>query len=381
MAEKRDYYEVLGVSKTASADEIKKAYRKLAVQYHPDKNPGNKQSEDKFKEATEAYEILSDDKKRSQYDKFGHQGVHSDFADAYNRSGGFNGADFSSMFGNGGFGDLDDIFSSFFGFSSGGGRTSGRAKRKGADIRYDIYLSLEDAVYGKKTEIKIEKQDICDVCHGSGAEPGSKSTTCPTCGGSGQVRRMQGFFSITSTCTQCNGKGTIVANPCKECHGKGTTTKAKKISINIPQGIDDNTQLRISGEGEAVSGGVSGDLYLFVHVEPHKYFVRDGLDLIVEVGVSIVQATLGGEIFIETLDKKKVKLKVPAGTNSGKVFRLRGYGVPHINRGVKGDLLVIITVDTPKTLTNEEKRLFLELKKTMGDNDTPVPRKPNRANW
>lgn len=382
MAEKRDYYEVLGVAKTASADEIKKAYRKLAVQYHPDKNPGNKEAEEKFKEATEAYEILSDEKKRSQYDKFGHQGVHSDFADAYSRGGGFNGADFSSMFGggSGGFGDLDDIFSSFFGFSSGGGRSS-RSRRKGADIRYDIYLSLEDAVYGKKTEIKLEKTDICEVCNGSGAEPGSKTTTCPTCAGSGQVRRMQGFFSITSTCPKCNGKGTIVANPCKACKGSGTAAKTKKLSVNIPEGVDDNTQIRVSGEGEAVSGGVAGDLYLFVHVEPHKYFVRDGLDLIVEVGISIVQATLGSEIYIETLDKKKVKIKIPAGTESGKIFRLRGYGVPHINRGAKGDLLVLVTVDTPKSLTSEEKKLFSELKKMMRDTDTPIPRKPNRANW
>lgn len=376
MAEKRDYYEILGVSKTASADEIKKAYRKLAVQYHPDKNPDNKEAEEKFKEATEAYEILSDEKKRSQYDRFGHQGVHSDFADAYSRGG----ADFSSMFGGGGFGDLDDIFSSFFGFSSGGGKSS-RARRKGSDIRHDIYLSLEDAVYGKKTEIKLEKPDICEVCHGSGAELGSKTTTCPTCSGTGQIRRMQGFFSITSTCPKCNGKGTVVTNPCKNCHGSGTVNKTKKLSVSIPEGVDDNTQIRVSGEGEAVSGGVSGDLYLFVHVEPHKYFVRDGLDLIEEVGISIVQATLGADIYIETLDKKKVKIKIPAGTESGKIFRLRGYGVPRINRGTKGDLLVLVTIDTPKSLTNEEKKLFMELKKTMSDTDTPTPRKPNRVNW
>lgn len=376
MADKRDYYEVLGVEKSASNDEIKKAYRKLAMQYHPDRNPGNKEAEDKFKEATEAYEILSDEKKRAQYDQFGFQGVHSDFADAYGR-GGF---DFSSMFGGaGGFGDLDDIFSSFFGGGFSG--RGSRSQRRGNDIRHDVTLSLEDAVFGKKMEIKLDKNDTCDVCHGSGAEPGTKTQTCPTCGGSGEIRMAQGFFSVRRTCNKCGGSGSIVTTPCKNCRGTGTVKKTKTISVNIPKGIDDNTQLRVSGEGEAIGGGVAGDLYLYVHVNPHSHFVRDGIDLVTEVGINIVQAALGADIYIQTLDKKKVKIKIPAGTNSGQVFKLKGSGATHINRAGRGDLYVIVNIDVSSKLSSEEKRLFNELKKAMPNNDEPVLRKPNKTNW
>ncbi len=377
MAEKRDYYEVLGVAKTATSDEIKKAYRKLAMQYHPDRNPGNKEAEDKFKEATEAYEILSDEKKRSQYDQFGFQGVHSDFADAYGR-GGF---DFSSMFGggSGGFGDLDDIFSSFFGGGFSG--RGSRSQRRGNDIRHDVTLSLEDAVFGKKMEIKLDKNDTCDICHGTGAEPGTKTQTCPTCGGSGEVRMAQGFFSVRRTCSRCNGSGSIVTTPCKNCRGTGTVKKTKTISVNIPKGIDDNTQLRVSGEGEAIGGGVAGDLYLYIHVSPHPYFVRDGIDLITEVGINIAQAALGAEIYIQTLDNKKLKIKIPAGTNSGQVFKLKGSGAAHINRSGRGDLFVIVNIDVSSKLSSEEKKLFNELKKVMPANDEPKLRKPNRTNW
>ena len=375
MAEKRDYYEVLGVAKTATSDEIKKAYRKLAMQYHPDRNPGNKEAEDKFKEATEAYEILSDEKKRAQYDQFGFQGVHSDFADAYGR-GGF---DFSSMFGVGGFGDLDDIFSSFFGGGFSG--RGSRSQRRGNDIRHDVTLSLEDAVFGKKMEIKLDKNDTCDVCHGTGAEPGTKTQTCPTCGGSGEVRMAQGFFSVRRTCSRCNGSGSIVTTPCKNCKGSGTVKKTKTISVNIPKGIDDNTQLRVSGEGEAIGGGIAGDLYLYIHVSPHPYFVRDGIDLITEVGINIAQAALGADIYIQTLDKKKVKIKIPAGTNSGQIFKLKGSGATHINRSGRGDLFVVVNIDVSSKLSAEEKRLFNELKKVMPANDEPTLRKPNKTNW
>ncbi|WP_300365668.1 molecular chaperone DnaJ [Brachyspira sp.] len=376
MAEKRDYYEVLGVAKTATNEEIKKAYRKLAMQYHPDRNPGNKEAEDKFKEATEAYEILSDEKKRSQYDQFGFQGVHSDFADAYGR-GGF---DFSSMFGGGGgFGDLDDIFSSFFGGGFSG--RGSRSQRRGNDIRHDVTLSLEDAVFGKKMEIKLDKNDTCDACNGTGAEPGTKTQTCPTCGGSGEVRMTQGFFSVRRTCSRCNGSGSIVATPCKKCRGAGTVRKTKIISVNIPKGIDDNTQLRVSGEGEAIGGGIAGDLYLYIHVSPHSHFVRDGIDLITEVGINIAQAALGADIFIQTLDNKKVKIKIPAGTNSGQVFKLKGSGASHINRAGRGDLFVIVNIDVSSKLSSEEKKLFSELKKVMPSNDEPILRKPNRTNW
>ena len=373
MAEKRDYYEVLGVAKTAANDEIKKAYRKLAMQYHPDRNPGNKEAEEKFKEATEAYEILSDEKKRSQYDQFGFQGVHSDFADAYSR-GGF---DFSSMFGgSGGFGDLDDIFSSFF----GGFVRNSRSQRRGNDIRHDITLSLEDAVFGKKMEIKLDKNDICDACNGTGAEPGTKMQTCPTCGGSGEVRMAQGFFSVRKTCSKCNGSGSIVTTPCKKCRGAGTVKKSKTISVNIPNGIEDNTQLRVSGEGEAIGGGVAGDLYLYIHVSPHQYFIREGMNLITEVGINIVQAALGADIYIKTLDKKKVKIKIPAGTNSGQVFKLKGSGATHISRSGRGDLFVIVNIDVSSKISSEEKKLFAELKKVMPNNDEPVLRKPNKTN-
>lgn len=376
MAEKRDYYEVLGISKTASIDEIKKSYRKLALQFHPDKNPGNKEAENKFKEATEAYEILSDDKKRSQYDKFGHAGVHSNFADAYSKGGGFNG-DFSDLFGgSGAFNDLEDIFSSFFGFSSGkrGAASSGR---RGADLRYDMYITLEEAAYGKKTEITVKKNESCERCHGSGSEPGSNPSTCDTCAGAGQVRRAQGFFSINTTCPKCHGSGKIIKNPCKECHGKTVVEKSKKLSISIPEGIDDNTQLRVSGEGEAgENGGPAGNLYLFIHVKEHKTFLRDGINIITEIPISIIQAALGAEIFVPTLDEKKVKIKVPEGTPSGKIFRVRGHGVEHINYGKKGDLLVRVVIEPPKSLTGEQKKMLQELKRTFGETDSPTPRKP-----
>lgn len=378
MASKKDYYDILSVEKTASSDEVKKAYRKLAVKYHPDKNQGDKEAEDKFKEATEAYEILSDDKKRSQYDRFGHKGVHSDFADAYGRSGGFNASDFESVFGGGGGGGFDDIFSSLFGFGS----SSGRARaRKGADIRYDITLTLEDAMLGKKADIEIRKRDTCDVCDGTGATPGSKKSTCSTCGGHGQVRRAQGFFSVTQTCPTCHGSGSIISDPCKACHGEGTKIKNKKISVNIPEGVDDNTQLRVSGEGESISSGNPGDLYLFISVKPHEYFLREGVNLFLEVPISITQATLGDDISVKTLDGKTVKIKIPAGTNSGQIFRVRSAGIPHINRSSKGDLFVIARVEIQSSLNSEEKKLFNELKKLSKNNSTPIPRKPSKVNW
>jgi len=367
VASKRDYYEVLSVEKSASNDEIKKAYRKQAVKFHPDKNQGDKEAEEKFKEATEAYEILSNDKKRSQYDRFGHQGVHSDFADAYGRSGGFNASDF------------DDIFSSLFGFGGGSSRTR---TKKGNDLRYDITLTLEEVALGKKTDIEIKKRDTCEVCNGSGAEPGSKKSTCTTCDGHGQVRRAQGFFSITQTCPTCNGSGSIISNPCKSCKGVGTKIKNKKISVNIPEGIDDNTQLRVSNEGEAIGGGRPGDLYLFINIKPHAYFVREGVNLFVEVPISVVQATLGDEINVKTLDNKTVKIKIPAGTITGTIFRVRGSGIPHINRpSSKGELFVIVAIETPTSLSSEEKNIFNELKKLSKNNSNPAPRKPSKVNW
>ncbi len=367
---KRDYYEVLGVDKNSGADEIKKAYRKLAIKYHPDKNQGDKVIEEKFKEATEAYEILSDEKKRSQYDQFGHAGTQSSFG-----RGGFNNADFDSMFGNGGsFGGFEDIFSSIFGF---GGRSSQSSAKRGSDLRHEITISLEEAAYGKKTDIILKKKETCDRCNGSGAEPGTKLSTCDMCGGAGQVRHQQSFFSVNTTCPKCKGKGKMVDTPCKECRGETTIEKKKKLSISIPAGVDDNTQLRVSGEGGAGSnGGPSGDLYLFIHVAEHDIFIRDGVNVITEIPISITQAALGTEIYIQTLDSKKVKLKIPEGTISGKVFKIKGHGVSHVNYNKKGDMLVHVVIEPPKHLSGEQKKLLNELKKTLADSDTPRPRKP-----
>ena len=374
---KRDYYEVLGIEKSANADEIKKSYRKLAIKYHPDKNQGDKVTEDKFKEATEAYEILSDDKKRSQYDQFGHAGVHSSFSDAYSRGGGFSGSSFEDAFG-GSFGGFEDIFSSLFGFSSGKSQAGPNSRRRGADLRYDMTISLAEAAFGKKTEITLRKREVCDKCNGTGAEAGSKPVTCDMCGGAGQVRRSQSFFSVNTTCPKCKGTGSIISNPCKTCHGETTVEKQKKLSISIPEGVDDNTQLRVTGEGEAgANGGKSGDLYLFIHVQEHDVFLRDGIHLITEIGISITQASLGAEIFLPTLDDKKVKIKIPEGTVSGKIFRLKGHGISHVNYNKKGDMLVHVIIEPPKHLSGEQKKILNELKKLLADNDSPMPRKPS----
>lgn len=380
MASKRDYYEVLGIEKGASADEIKKAYRKLAVKYHPDKNPGDTEAENKFKEATEAYEILSDSNKRAQYDRFGHSGVRSDFAEAYSRSGGghWSSSDFSEYFsGHGGiFDDLGDILGSMFGFESGGHSRSSRRYR-GADIRYDVHLTLEEASFGKKMDIPLRKHVVCDECGGSGAEKGSKPITCSECGGSGQVRRVQGFFSVSQTCPRCGGKGQMIDKPCKSCSGTGVVQKNKTISVNIPAGVSNNTQVRVSGEGEAgKQGGLNGDLYLFIHVKEHEYFHRDGLNIITEVPISITQATLGAEILVPNLEGKKVKIKIPEGTVSGRVFRIRGQGVPHVNHSGRGDFLVRTVIEPPTSLNSQQKDMLKDFQKTLNESKTPKPRKP-----
>lgn len=377
--EKRDYYEVLGVARDASKDDIKQAYRKLVMQYHPDRNKTDKNAEEKFKEATEAYEILSDDKKRAQFDRFGHAGVHSDFYDAYSRSGGQWQSDaFSDFFKNRGeaFDDIGDVFSSLFGFDLGGGGRSSRRSR-GNDLRYDISLTLEEAANGKKMEIAVKKNDNCDSCGGSGAEKGSKPITCIECGGRGQVRRAQGFFSISTTCPRCHGSGQVISNPCKSCRGSGVAVKSKTLSVNIPAGVDNNTQVRIAGEGEAGGrGGTNGDLYLFIHIKDHDHFLRDGNDLITEVPISIVQAALGCEITVPTVDGKKVKIKVPEGTISGKVFRVRSQGMPHVNYSSRGDMLVRVIIEPPKGLNSRQRQILEDFRKTISEKDDPKPRKP-----
>ena len=339
---KRDYYEILGVSKTAPADEIKKAYRKLALQYHPDKNPGDKAAEEKFKEFKEAYEILSDSQKRAAYDQYGHAGVDS------SAGGGPCGAGFGDIFG--------DIF--------GGGRRSQRAAR-GADLRYNMELTLEEAVRGVSKEIKVPTLVECDECHGSGARTGTSAQTCPTCHGSGQVQMRQGFFAVTQACPHCHGKGKIITDPCRKCHGDGRVQKTKTLSVKIPAGVDTGDRIRLAGEGEAGEfGAPAGDLYVQVHVKDHPIFVRDGNNLYCEIPISFTTAALGGEVAVPTLDGR-LMLKIPSETQSGRMFRLRGKGVRSLRSGAEGDLLCKAVVETPVKLSDEQKELLKQLEDSL----------------
>jgi len=352
---KRDYYVVLGVERTATAEEIKKSYRKLAVKYHPDKNPGDKSAEEKFKELGEAYEILSNPDKRSAYDRFGHQA----FAPGGMGAAGMGGMHdpfeiFREVFGAGGRGG-GGIFGNFFdeAFGQEGGERGGRGR--GSDLRYDMRITFEEAARGVEREIEIAKLQACDTCHGSGSEPGAKITTCPTCGGHGQVAVTRGFFNIAQTCPRCRGAGQAIEKPCHTCHGEGRVEKTAKIKIKIPAGVEDGTRLRSSGQGEGgVRGGPAGDLYVVLHVEAHEIFEREGTDLFCNVPISFPRAALGGEVRVPTLEGSAV-LKVPAGTPSGKVFRLRGKGLPEVHgRGV-GDLHVKLYVEVPTKLNLDQK--------------------------
>ena len=348
---KRDYYHVLGVERNASPDEIKKAYRKLAVKFHPDKNPGDKSAEDKFKELGEAYEVLSNTDKRAAYDRFGHQ--------AFTPGGGFGGAGggmhdpfdvFREVFGAGR--GSGGIFESIFGDATGlDGERGGRGR--GSDLRYDMRITFQEAARGVEKEIEISKLQSCDTCHGSGAEPGSKVTTCPTCGGHGQVAVTRGFFNIAQTCPRCRGAGQAIEKPCHTCHGEGRVEKTAKIKI--PAGVEDGTRLRSSGQGESgARGGPPGDLYVVLHVEPHEIFQREGTDLFCSVPISFARAALGGDVKVPTLDGSAV-LKVPAGTPSGKVFRLRGKGLPEVHGRGLGDLHVKLYVEVPTKLNSVQR--------------------------
>ena len=338
---KRDYYEVLGVSKTASEGEIKKAYRKLAMRYHPDRNPDNAEAEDKFKEASEAYEILSDAQKRQAYDQFGHAGV-----DGSAGQGGFGG---------GGFADFGDIFGDIFGGGFGGGH---RGPQPGNDLQYELEVSLEDAVAGTNVDIRIPTKEVCDSCEGSGAEPGSDVQTCPTCGGSGQVRVQQGFFAVSRTCPNCHGTGKIVKNPCKSCRGEGYKHSHKTLSVKIPAGVDNGDRIRLQGEGEAGEPGAPhGDLYVRIRVKDHAIFQRDGNTLYCELPLSFASATLGGSIDVPTLNGK-ASLKIPAGTQSGQRFKLAGKGVKSVRSARVGDMIVQVHIETPVKLTQEQKDLL-----------------------
>ena len=350
---KRDYYEVLGVSKDASAQELKKAYRRVAMKFHPDRNPDNAEAEEKFKEASEAYEILSDSQKKAAYDQYGHAGVDGS---AGMGGGGFGGGagNFSDIFG--------DVFGDIFG-GGGGGRRGGPAR--GADLRYTLELGLEEAVKGTTVKIKVPTLVECEVCDGSGAKPGTKPTTCATCGGVGQVRMQQGFFSVQQTCPTCRGTGKTIADPCTSCHGQGRVEETKTLSVKVPPGVDTGDRIRLAGEGEAgTDGGPAGDLYVQVSVREHEFFQRDGKNLYCEVPISIFEACLGGEIEVPTLDGR-VKLKIPEETQTGKLFRMRGKGVVPVRGGSAGDLLCRVILETPVNLTKRQKELLNELHGSM----------------
>ena len=340
---KRDYYEVLGVTRTSTEVEIKRAYRSLAVQHHPDKNPGDAAAEDKFKEAAEAYAVLSDAQKRAAYDRFGHQG------------GGAAGFD-------PGFSNIEDIFD-MFGFGDMFGQQGRRRTtvQRGSDLRYDLEIKLEDAATGKDEKLRIPRLEKCDECSGSGAEKGTHAETCITCQGSGQTRYSQGFFSVMRTCANCQGKGQIIKSPCKKCRGAGRVEKERTIEIKIPAGVETGSRLRVTGEGEAgVNGGPSGDLFIVLHVAEHENFERQGANLYAAVPVTFAQAALGADIKVKTLDSEE-DLKVPAGTQTGTVFRIKGKGMPNLAARGHGDLFVAVTLVTPKTLTKEQRKLLEQL--------------------
>ncbi|MEM9257141.1 MAG: molecular chaperone DnaJ [Pseudomonadota bacterium] len=362
--EKRDYYDILGVGKSADEGEIKKAYRRVAMKYHPDRNPDDPDAEDKFKEATEAYEVLTDGEKRAAYDQFGHAGVDPNMGGA----GGFSGGNFSDIFG--------DVFGDIFG--GGGGRARGGPQR-GSDLRYTLEISLEDAVRGTTVEIRVPTLAICDTCDGTGAKPGTSATTCGTCGGSGQVRMQQGFFQVQQTCPTCHGRGKIISDPCRACHGQGRVEKTKTLSVKVPPGVDTGDRIRLSGEGEAgPEGGPPGDLFVQMSVKQHPIFERDGKHLYCEIPITFADAALGGELEVPTLDGR-VKLKIPVETQTGKLFRLRGKGVKPVRGGSVGDLLCRAVVETPVKLNREQKALLEELRESLGE--AGGHQSPRQSSW
>ncbi|MFZ9264194.1 MAG: molecular chaperone DnaJ [Polynucleobacter sp.] len=364
MANKRDFYDILGVARNATDDEIKKAYRKLAMKYHPDRNPDSKEAEGKFKEAKEAYEMLSDPQKRAAYDQYGHAGVDPNM-------GGFGG-------GGQGFGGFSDAFGDIFGdiFGGGGGRggRGGPQVYRGADLRYSMEITLEEAAHGHETQIRVPSWSNCDSCGGDGAEPGSKVETCTTCHGAGQVRVAQGFFSMQQTCPRCSGSGKYIPKPCKKCHGAGKIKSQKTLEVKIPAGIDDGMRIRSSGNGEpGVNGGPSGDLYVEVHIKEHPVFQREGEDLHCEMPISFIDAALGGEIEVPTLSGK-ASFDVPEGTQSGRVFRLRSKGIKSLRTALPGDLYIHVQVETPVKLNETQKdllRKFDESLKSGGSKHSP----------
>jgi len=362
---KRDYYDVLGVDKGASADQIKSAYRKQAVKYHPDKNKGDKAAEDKFKEASEAYHVLSNSERKQNYDNFG----HAAFENGGGGRGGFGNFDFSNHF--------SDIFEDFFGEGfGGGGRRSRRSNNRGSDLRYDLSISLEEAYTGKKQDIKFSTSDKCDTCSGSGSKPGHDAGSCSMCGGHGQVRSSQGFFTVQQTCPQCSGSGEMITNPCGSCGGQGKKQVSKRLSVTIPKGVDDGTRIRLAGKGEAGSRGASnGDLYLFINVYSHELFKRSEENLFFECPISIADAALGSSMEIPTIDGGKAKIKIPSGTQSGKQFRLKGKGMPLMRGSGTGDLYVQVNTEVPVSLNKEQKELLEKFREIENEKSNPSIKK------
>lgn len=362
---KRDFYEVLGVQKGASPDELKSAYRRLAMKYHPDRNPGDAEAEASFKEVGEAYEILKDEQKRAAYDRFGHSAFEQG-----GPGGGFGGG------GGGGFGGFTDIFEEMFGdFMGGGGGRQNRGQRasRGSDQRYNLEITLEDAFQGRSVEINVPTAVSCDACDGTGAEDGAQPTTCPTCGGDGKVRASQGFFTIERTCPTCMGQGTVIDRPCRKCSGSGRMHKDKTLNVNIPKGVEEGTRIRLSGEGEAgLRGAPPGDLYIFLSIAPHRIFERDSEHLFCRVPIAMADAALGGDIEVPTIDGGRAKVKVPEGTQTGQRFRLRGKGMPILRTENRGDMYIELAVETPMNLTKRQRELLKEFRdEGKGQNTNP----------
>lgn len=353
---KRDFYEILGVSKTASDDELKKAYRKLAMQLHPDRNPGDKKAEEKFKEASHAYDILSDPQKRAAYDRMGHAAFEGGMGGGGGGAGGF---DFSGSF--------SDIFEDLFGGAfGGGGRGRGGASQaaRGADMRYNLQISLEEAFKGKQESIKVTTAVACEVCSGTGAEKGSKPEMCPTCHGAGRVRASQGFFTVERTCATCQGSGKIIKNPCKHCAGTGRVRKEKTLSVNIPAGVEEGTRIRLAGEGEVgARGGQAGDLYIFLSVKPHPIFERDGADIHCHVPIKMTTAIMGGSVEMPTIDGGRVKVTIPEGTQAGHQFRIKGRGMSVLRSSHRGDMYLHAQIETPTKLSKKQRDLLKEFEK------------------